>query len=68
MFNGIEAIDRRHGERVIIRAAERVPETTDLFGRPVPAHERLVVVFADGRWANDRRAEDLLPVFPICRK
>lgn len=62
MFDGIVAIDRRHGERVIIRCAEWVPEQRDLLGRPIPAHERLVVVFPDGRWANDRRAEDLLPV------
>lgn len=59
---GIEAIDRRYGERVTIRAACWVPESRDLFGNPISAHERLVVVFPDGRWANDRRPEDLLAV------
>jgi hypothetical protein len=62
MWHGIEAIDRRHGERVRIRSAEWVPEHRDLFGVRHPAYERLIVEFPDGRWANDRRAEDLLPV------
>lgn len=43
----------QHGECARIADVFAVPETRDLFGGVVPAHHRLVLVYADGRWRND---------------
>jgi hypothetical protein len=56
---GSVVLDRRHGEPVEVRHVEFVPEMIDLFGQVVPAHKRYAIVFADGRWANDRMEDDL---------
>lgn len=58
---GTTVIDRPTHAVGRIQHVERVPRTRDLFGHPIPAHRRYVVEFHDGRWANDRRAEDLAP-------
>lgn len=53
-------IDRRTRERCEIVHIERVPAQRDLLGRRLPGHRRYVVRFSDGRWQNDRTAEDLI--------
>jgi hypothetical protein len=58
---GAEVVDRRVRERAVVRCVTLVPPQHDLFGRVIPAHTRYVVVFDDGRWANDRTERDLKP-------
>lgn len=51
--------DRRCDAPAHIVHVLSVPETHDLFGRPIPKHRRLTLVYSDGRWANDRLEEEV---------
>ena len=60
MFVGATVVDRRARATAVVRYIERVPQTCDLFGLPIPAHRRFVVEYVDTKqWANDRVESDL---------
>jgi hypothetical protein len=61
---GTEVIDRRCGQRAIVRGVVQVPRTRDLFGRLIPAHRRYVLAYDDGRWADSRYDDDLAAPSP----
>ncbi len=50
------------GEPVKVAHVERVPAHRDLFGGRRRAHYRAIVVWPDGRWANDVLVTELEPV------
>lgn len=59
---GAAVLDRPTREVGRVAHVEYVPRRLDLFGQPLKAHRRYVVVFRDGRWCNDRRRDDLAPI------
>ena len=58
---GERVVDTKVRAPAVVAHVERVPRTRDLFGDRVPACRRYVLVFDDGRWANDRTDADLTP-------
>jgi hypothetical protein len=61
---GAVVLDRPTNSVATVVHVTRVPRTLDLFGKPLPRHDRFVLRFEDSRWADDRIAADLLPVEP----
>lgn len=54
---GQPVLDRVTRAPAVVRSVVRVPRQCDLFGHPIKAYRRLVVVYDDGRW-NHRREDE----------
>lgn len=59
---GSVVTDSRTNERATVRHVARIPEQRDLFGGVLPAHDRYVLEYDDGTYANDRAEGDLAPI------
>lgn len=59
---GAAVFDRRCREVATVCHVLDVPPGRDLFGRRVGPERRYILVFPDGRWANDRTSDDIAAI------